>query len=383
MADLSLAELESFDPNAKGRGRERRFCCPLCNGDRTKNQDHRSLALNVDSGAWRCHRCEASGLLLDNRQDHRSMTVKKRSPWDGVKVKTPEPEPNSPPKKLFQWAIDGLAPIIGTAGAEYLERRGIPAGAAAASKVKFSPRFLGAFADFLAGKGESPGFQIEPAVVFPLYSADGSRLMGVQARSIMSSQKLTINAKEGAGRGIFATPGAWDGTPTITEAPIDALSLAVAGTPAIATNGTAAPPTLIESIFCRPVVLAQDADEPDARGVRAGDVAAIKLAELLAPRGGLCSRLRPPEGFKDWNAALVSMGAENLRRWLAGSPPIANEKPAPEQPISCDLVYDSSMGELSFPTPRAVMIAGRVRDDILCVNPDIEKAWKWRDRFEQ
>ncbi len=52
---LTLADLEAFDPRAPARGKERRFCCPLpaCQGKRLDGT-HRSLSVNVESGAWHC-----------------------------------------------------------------------------------------------------------------------------------------------------------------------------------------------------------------------------------------------------------------------------------------------------------------------------------------
>ncbi|MDP8909301.1 MAG: hypothetical protein M3N47_09350, partial [Chloroflexota bacterium] len=59
---LTLADLEAHAPHATARGAERRFLCPLpaCR-DKQRGVRHRSLAVNVDSGAWMCHRCQASG----------------------------------------------------------------------------------------------------------------------------------------------------------------------------------------------------------------------------------------------------------------------------------------------------------------------------------
>src|SRR5215208_1014933 len=56
---LSLAELEAHDPRATSHGTERRFRCPRCQGR------GRHLAANVETGAWHCHRCGASGKLRE------------------------------------------------------------------------------------------------------------------------------------------------------------------------------------------------------------------------------------------------------------------------------------------------------------------------------
>jgi DNA primase len=113
--------------------------------------------------------------------------------------------------------------------------------------------------------------------------------------------------------GVFLTPGAlgrMEGAPLIvTEAPIDALSLAAVGFPALALCGTSGPPWLHRAGAFRRVMLAFDADE-------AGDRAAHELAPDLETFGARCSRLRP-EGGKDWNEILCTIGAPALCDWLA------------------------------------------------------------------
>src|SRR4051812_35846023 len=65
---LSLADLEEFDFRASTHGTERRSCCPLaaCAGKRV-DRAHQSLAVNVQTGAWICHRGGGSGLLAESR----------------------------------------------------------------------------------------------------------------------------------------------------------------------------------------------------------------------------------------------------------------------------------------------------------------------------
>ncbi len=62
---LSLADLETNDSHAPRGGRERRFLCPMCGADKPRDTAHRSLAVNIASGAWNCHRCHERGLLKD------------------------------------------------------------------------------------------------------------------------------------------------------------------------------------------------------------------------------------------------------------------------------------------------------------------------------
>jgi DNA primase len=109
---------------------------------------------------------------------------------------------------------------------------------------------------------------------------------------------------------VFATkPQVWESEVIlITEAPIDALSLATCGYAALALIGTHFPPWLPRACAWRQVLLATDADA-------AGDAAAEKLAEALAHYGAKPARLRPAAG-KDWNELLQAHGAPTLHAEL-------------------------------------------------------------------
>jgi DNA primase len=98
---------------------------------------------------------------------------------------------------------------------------------------------------------------------------------------------------------VFATDGALSATKLgITEAPIDALSLASRGLPSLGLCGTSWPDWLPNALLGKQVLLAFDADE-------AGDDAAGRLGGELESLRVTHSRLRPPQG-KDWNDALLA-----------------------------------------------------------------------------
>lgn len=84
----------------------------------------------------------------------------------------------------------------------------------------------------------------------------------------------------------------------VTEAPIDALSLALLGHPALALCGTSWPGWLAGAMSGKHVELAFDADD-------AGDVAAQALGLDLTASDADWKRLRP-SGVKDWNDALLA-----------------------------------------------------------------------------
>jgi DNA primase len=187
-----------------------------------------------------------------------------------------------------------LRPLQDTCAVSYLNKRSLRASIAHQSGVRFASNFMG-----------------RPAVVFPLRARNGE-LRGAHARYIDGCDKpkaRTLGDKRAA---LFVTHGALDAklpALIVTEAPLDALSLAEAGYPAVALCGTQAPTWLHRACAFRRVMLALDADE-------AGDHAALELAPLLSSFGARCERMRP-EGAKDWNELLGRVGRDALADWLA------------------------------------------------------------------
>ena len=295
---LTLTDLEAFDLRAPSGGRERRFCCPLptCAG-KPMDAAHRTLSLNVGTGAWVCYRCGGSGKLREHWQplSQARQTQLRRA----FSVSTTPPakpaEPVEADDKASEWRaqLEGAVPVADTPGADYLEGRGIPVELATAAGVLYSPRFYG-----------------RPAVLFPLRDRDGE-LVGVGGRYVDGLEERDKNAPKTrtAGRkklGLFATPGALEAERmVITEAPIDALTLALVGVPAIALEGTNWPDWLPKAAAFKPAVIALDADA-------AGDEATAKLTAVLSRFGAKVERWRPALG-KDWNKALELAGLDMLR----------------------------------------------------------------------
>jgi DNA primase len=183
-------------------------------------------------------------------------------------------------------------------GVEYLKRRGITPEIAALAEVHFCKRWNGG-----------------ASVVFPIYDQSGE-LVAAQGRHIAGSGKRTAGVLR---RGVFSAPAQInervfapfdEAAPAIIicEAPIDALSIACAGFPAIALCGVARPEWLHRVCAFRRILLAFDADAT-------GDGAAQKLMTELSSYGAQCERLRP-EGAKDWNEFLCAAGAHMLAEWL-------------------------------------------------------------------
>jgi len=311
-AAVSLADLEAFDPRAPAGKGERRFCCPLpaCAG-KPLDAAHRSLSLNTQTGAWRCHRCDARGVLREHWQPARERTRAwlRRAfafapvPGNGAPANTADQETplrraerheNRPPAgetvqtPSFDWraAYDRAEPLPASAGARYLAGRGIPAQLAEAAGVRFAARWYG-----------------RPAVLFPVHAAAGE-LVAVSGRHL-DSGKPASHTGGAKSQGLFATPGALSAARiVITEAPIDALSLAAAGVPAVALCGTSGPAWLPQVCAFRAVAVAFDGDA-------AGDAAAARLTPALVSLGATVERWRPAAG-KDWNELLARYGLSTL-----------------------------------------------------------------------
>lgn len=260
---LTLASLRAHDPHGgRGSSCNQRWKCPLC------GSSERALSVNELEGVYRCWRgsCGAHGRLGDAaRFDAREMEQRRR-----------EAESLEAGRKRRLWASVRLHGLRGTEGVKYLEGRGIDAGTAARAGVAWCEWFLG-----------------HPAVVFRIRDVSG-RVVALQGRYLHTDDQGDKCRSIGdISRGVFCTAGAWDGDIVLCEAPIDALSLACMGCPAMATCGTRLPDWMPQATVGRVVRIATDADE-------AGDEAAWKWAVLLRPYAAQVRRTRPTRG-KDWN----------------------------------------------------------------------------------
>jgi hypothetical protein len=293
---LSLADLEGFDVGANGTGRERRFCCPLCGEGKPKDAAHRSIGANIESGLWNCYRCRAAGKLSDFWQDRPKIGRRERAagalqrafasqvPQDAAVLETSVQNAKEP-----EWRaqLRQMQPLAGTSGAAYLQGRSVPLDMAHYCGVRFVANWYG-----------------RTAAMFPIRDRAG-QLVAAQGRYL--DGRDTPKARTGGDKkqGVFSTPGVWDAPAIIiTEAPLDTLSLAACGFPALALCGTGGPVWLSKACAFRRVLLGFDADD-------AGDNAAASMAAVLSSYGAQTERLRP-EGGKDWNELLQALGAGAL-----------------------------------------------------------------------
>lgn len=346
---LTRAAIEAHDPEG---GRGGRWLCPLqaC-ADHTDKRRHRSLNLDASSGLWKCHRCGAGGQVEESwkpmtprrsweERRERERQERERRRAAALSIVAPRRAPATPNPETFR--LGSLRRLGGTPGASYLAGRGLALDLCHAAGVRFAP-------DFWRRPAEEgrPATRGAAAVVFPI-RGQGGRLVAAQGRflaPLRDGSKMRTHGPKSAG--VFATPGALAGSGpvAVVEAPIDALSLATAGLPAVALCGTSgAPDWLLDALVWRPVLLAFDADPPKDGEPGAGDRAAAAFAaELARVSLGRAApvRLRPPQGLKDWNDVLRELGPEGLRRVLADRLP-ANDpqtvRPAPA--LRCAPVTD-------------------------------------------
>jgi predicted RNA-binding Zn-ribbon protein involved in translation (DUF1610 family) len=301
---LSLTDLESYDSRAPRASRgERRFLCPKCGDSKPHNRAHRSLALNVNTGAWVCHRCGEKGLLREHWTKRPAQTARQRTRAAVARAFSLAPvverQPKNEPSLDPHVVIASSVAIESTPGAAYIEGRGIPVEVAHEAGVRFAESFYG-----------------RPAVLFPMYDRDGA-LVAVNGRFVDGRNDPKTQTAGSKSLGLFTTPGALSASVTaVCEGAMDALSLWLCGVSSVALVGTSAPDWLPSALAFSCALIATDADV-------AGDRAATELENSLSPRACRTLRLRPRIA-NDWGEALERAGADKLREQLAPFSEIAD-----------------------------------------------------------
>lgn len=288
MSGLSIQELETFDRYAPKGGQERRFCCPLCNGNKSLDAGHRSLAVKIETGEYYCHRCKTKGVIRERQTERpqdtrRAQRRRELSRFGITTTRTPTP-PDPAKQQRLNDQLKTLQSYPGSPADKYLLSRGIPTEIAKLCRVRYSPDWFGSAAVVFAFRGEDDS----------LTSACG-RYINPEAKP------KTRDAGEKK-RGVFTVPNAFMVNPMIiTEAPIDAMTIAAAGWPAIALGGLDCPDWIAKKAAFKTVLIATDNDQ-------AGDDRAVKLAETIGRYGAKVYRVKP-DG-KDWNEMLTTSGLD-------------------------------------------------------------------------
>lgn len=189
------------------------------------------------------------------------------------------------PEDLWRRSV----PLVGTAAEAYLERRRVLLEIAAAAGVRFT--------------GD---LNRRPAVLARLTGPE-DELRAVHGRHLHDRRGEGKMFTVGRSGGVFPVLDGLLVEPLVlVEGLFDALSLAVAGLPCVATIGRWVDwlPGLARG---REVWLAFDGNRPGERSARG-------FAASLG--GSRCRRLRPPGSRGDWNAAARKIGVASLTRWV-------------------------------------------------------------------
>lgn len=294
MPNLSLSELEVFDPKHK----KSRYCCPLCGNSKSIESKHRSLWVDKNTGGWFCHRCDSKGLLLEWQTKPSYIYPSNKDNFNY----SPQPKVIDENKlKQVKQEYQSFAKTFPySPGQQYLSSRGIDVSLAKASGCGF-----GYWKHWTENDGKYTCFK-DRRVCFPVIN-QSNEIVAISARAIDDDYLDPKQVVKGyKSLGVFATVGALeDDVLIIAEAPIDALSLAMAGFPALATIGTSWPSWLVSLASKKSLTLvAFDNDEP-------GNKASDKLIAELSNAGANASRLVPSK--KDWNEVLLTKGLSNLK----------------------------------------------------------------------
>jgi hypothetical protein len=337
----TLSDFEMYDPHApRGNKTERRFCCFLCGDSKPKDREHRCLSVNTSTGEWKCHRCDAGGVLKEFRRDSPAIwtpTTRRAAAVKALAISFALPKPKTKPEPIAEetekegrWRgwWESATEIDGSPGADYLTGRSIPIETARAAGVRFSPEWYG-----------------RPAVLFPITDRTGA-LVAVSGRFVDGREDPKTMGAGPKSQGVFlAMPSALNARcAAICEGPFDALALAAGGVAAVAMIGVSGPEWLPRSLAFRSVLIATDND-------KVGDEAAAKLEPAMKARGAHALRLRS-QGVKDWADVLQRRGLVALRRHLRGfavEPRLTIEdKPLPEiDPLTDDDVRICAARELA------------------------------------
>lgn len=259
MTRLTWKALLSHDPVGVAKGNFR-YCCPFekC-GEKEVCEDHRSLSVNPDTGAYFCHRCKRKGKL--NIQSSNSPVVLQK-----------KEDKSNEWKEIWEASSWKMFPED-----QYLRSRGIDFWC---PDVRYHPFFYG-----------------EPSIMFGIRDWMGN-LIGCQGRRINSQEGHSkVCTAKGSQHGLFlSSKAAIIADPLIIcESPIDALSLEVMGYPAVSVQGTGLPDWLNYISYYRRVVVSPDNDDT-------GRAAAESWKNSIISRGTTVAV--PPYG-KDWNESVL------------------------------------------------------------------------------
>lgn len=317
MEAVTLASLEAYDAHPARAGGRTRYLCPLSHAclDKPRDNAHRSLCVENDTGFFYCHRCLAKGRLREFWEPRRELSsAENKGPRlrpvlrPQIKAVTHRAEEKKADTAALAERMAKFArEFAGSPAEEYLRSRGVPFEISGAAGCGYAA----AWEHWEKKKTEWRLSGADRRVVFGVYD-EKKNLVAIHSRAIddscINSSKITKGNKS---KGVFLSSPEVFLSPVVAicEGPVDALALKASDIPALAMIGTSAPVWLAEKLADKAVLLATDAD-------KAGDEAAAKLKNALRSHTRKILRLRPPTA-KDWAEELEMFGAENMRARLA------------------------------------------------------------------
>jgi twinkle protein len=254
--------------------------CPQCSGERRNSRD-KCLSVDVESGIWRCHHCEWTGCLKQDRPQPIRKTAL---------VVKPEPP---------------AAPRIGERGIGWFAGRGVPADVVNRFGIYTEPHwFAGADAEL-------------PALCFPYWI--GGELVNVKYRAASAKHFTMVKDARKTFYNLDAVRD--EATVVCVEGEMDVLALAAAGV----RNAISVPNganSLTDEVMDSARFLL---DKPEVRFLLAGDAdeKGDDLTRELARRFGheRCSLVAWPDGCKDANDTLMRDGTDAVRAAVEAAVP--------------------------------------------------------------
>lgn len=322
---LTFDELSAYD-TGQGRGAERLFRCPFCGAS------ERAFHVNAETGRFNCKRssCAVKGILREFWKNAPQLSgraksqARLRKAFELDAPTIPEAVTNAPLdasnwRQVWENALALDAPES-EAARDYLSGRG----ACLESAIRAGARFCLNWAPSPEGKIYRGG----AAILFPLRDLAGE-LRAVNGRYLRADANPKARTGGTLGEGAFWAPPT-DGfnwrecdALAIVEGPFDALALAACGAAALSLGGVNLPRWFGRAVAFKAVSIGADADA-------AGEAAAADWTRQISGFTARVSRLRAPDGCKDFGEALEICARESLANWLREFAPQLLPAPAPE-----------------------------------------------------
>jgi hypothetical protein len=244
------------------------------------------MGVEKETGLWKCHRCHESGKVSEHWEQRAPATRTQQKNAARRRAFDVPPLHQEPKTPRIENAQELGVPIEDAPAAmDYLIHRGLPSSVVISAGVRYVANWYG-----------------RPAIVFPMRDEHG-HYVAANGRYIHSGADPKAKTRGPVSDAVFGCFGALKrDTLAITEAPLDALTLAMFAIPSIALCGTNPPTWLRRKVCSTRIILATDNDD-------AGNKAADALAGLLAPMRSRVERIIPAYGVKDWNELLMEYGA--------------------------------------------------------------------------